>query len=240
MPAISLEDANKVGLMDRVDTKFYFHERFLPNVLMPIIQYYAVLEIKGERLMPYESAYYDTSSFQMLRWHQNGKLNRYKIRKRRYVLTDETFLEIKFKSNKSKTEKYRRLNGIDYEEDQRFISQRTPFHWLDLHHILNNKFDRMMLINKNMRERVSIDLNVGFSNGDDNYRYLDKLVVLEIKSQRHLGTTELQRSLKNLHILPNSFSKFVTGMYLHYKEQKYNNFKRRFLHLNKTMEKNIV
>jgi hypothetical protein len=33
---------------------------------------------------------------------------------------------------------------------------------------------------------------------------------------------------------------FVTGMYLHYKEQKYNNFKRRFLHLNKTMEKNIV
>jgi len=240
MPSISLEEANKVGLMDRVDTKFYFHERFLPNILMPILDDYMVMEINGQRIMPYESAYYDTESFQMLRWHQNGKLNRYKVRKRKYVLTGDTFLEIKFKNNKGKTEKYRRVNGVDFDEDQKFIAHQTPFHWSDLHHILDNKFSRIMLINKNMRERVSLDIHLGFSKGDHSYQYLDKLVVLEIKSERHIGITELQRSLKYLHILPVSFSKFVTGMYLFYKDQKYNNFKRRFLHLNKTMEKQIV
>lgn len=240
LPALSLKDVNRVGLMNRVDTKFYFHERLLPNILMSILGEYSVLEIKGQRIMPYQSFYYDTPNRQMLKWHHNGKLNRYKIRQRKYLLTGETFLEIKFKSNKGKTEKYRRINGVDLGADRDFIAEKTPFCWLELDHVMNNQFDRIMLVNHNMKERVSIDLNVGFSNGNDKYSFLDRLVILEIKSERHVGTTELQRSLKYLHIHPNSFSKFVTGMYLHHKALKYNRFKRRFLDINKVLEKNIL
>ena len=240
MPALSLEEVNSVGLMNRVDKKFYFHERLLPNILMSILGEYSVLEIKGQRIMPYESFYYDTPNYQMLKWHHNGKLNRYKVRKRKYLLTGETFLEIKFKSNKGKTEKYRRIKGEDIQADRDFISNITPFCWLELDNVMNNQFDRIMLVNNNMQERVSIDLNVGFSKGDNKYSKLDRLVVLEIKSEKHVGTTELQRSLKYLHIHPNSFSKFVTGMYLHHKGLKYNRFKRRFLDINKVLENNIL
>ncbi|NOR86798.1 MAG: VTC domain-containing protein, partial [Bacteroidales bacterium] len=176
----------------------------------------------------------------MLKWHQNGKLNRYKIRKRKYVLTGDTFLEVKFKSNKGKTAKYRRLNGVDFEKDKDFIMYKTPFCWLELTNVLNNKFERMMLVNKNNQERVSIDLNVGFSNGDDAYQYLDRLVILEIKSERHVGITELQRSLKFLHIHPSGFSKYITGMYMYHKELKFNRFKNRFRNVNKVLEKNIL
>jgi len=240
MPSISLEEVNDVGLMDRVDTKFYFHERLLPNILMSILNEYSVLEIQGQRLMPYQSHYYDTSSFQMLKWHHNGKLNRYKIRKRTYLLTGDTFLEVKYKNNKGKTEKFRRINGDDEEKDRAFISLKTPFTWTDLNHVMNNQFDRIMLVNHNKKERVSIDLNLGFSNGDNNYSKMERMVILEIKSERHVGMTELQRSLKFLHIYPHSFSKFVTGMYLHYKTLKYNRFKRRFLDINKVLEKDIL
>lgn len=240
LPTVTLKQVNSVGLMDRVDTKFFFHERLLPNILMSILNEYSVLEIDGARLMPYESYYYDTTNFQMLKWHQNGKLNRYKIRKRTYALTGDTFLEVKFKNNKGKTEKFRRRNGIDFEEDKKFITFKTPFSWIELVNVLNNKFDRIMLVNNNNKERVTIDLNVGFSNGDDAYKYLDRLVILEIKSERHGGITELQRSLKYLKIYPNGFSKFMTGMYMYHKDLKFNNLKRRFLKVNKILEKDLL
>ncbi|OYT14705.1 MAG: transporter, partial [Bacteroidetes bacterium 4572_77] len=96
-PALNLEQVNKVGLMNRVDTKFYFSIHLLPKILESIKIDYSVLEINGSRMMPYESTYYDTKDFQMLRWHQNGKGNRYKIRERKYVLTEQTFFEVKFK-----------------------------------------------------------------------------------------------------------------------------------------------
>jgi len=240
MRPISLKDMDKVSLMDRVDKKFYFHERLLPNLLMSIQQDYDVLEINGERFMPYESDYYDTSDKQMLRWHQNGKLNRYKVRKRKYLLTGETFLEIKFKSNKGNTQKTRRRDENDSQKNEDFILNNTPFSLLDLEHVVSNSFQRLMLVNRNNAERVTIDLNLSFNRKTEETHLIQNLVVLEIKSERHLGITELQRSLKYLHIYPNGFSKYITGMYMFNRDLKFNRFKRRFLKVNKTIEKNIL
>jgi len=240
MASVSLEEMNSVGLMNRVDTKFIFHQRLLPQLLSSLKGQYAVMEIKGERLMPYRSAYYDTDSFQMLKWHHNGKLNRYKIRRRKYLLTGETFLEVKFKNNKGKTEKYRQLSSGDDRADRDFISQKTPFSVPQLNHVMNNQFDRIMLLNNNKKERITIDLNVGFSNGNERYQHINELVVLEIKSERHSGSTSLKKALKEARIYPASFSKFVTGMYMHHKGLKYNRFKVRIKNINKILEKNIL
>lgn len=239
MSPISLDQMDEVNLMHRVDTKFYFHERLLPNILKSIENDYYILEISGERLMPYESIYYDTEDLKMLRWHQNGKLNRFKIRKRKYLISNEVFLEVKKKNNKGITEKIRRLNGVDLEKDKSFISDNTPFCWLELNHVISNRFNRIMLVNKNMKERVSIDLNLEFYNENDSKK-IEKLVLLEIKSERHLGITELQRSLKFLHIYPSGFSKYITGMYMFNERLKFNRFKRRFIQVNKTIEKALL
>ena len=241
MGAVSLEEVNSVGLMNRVDTKYIFHKRSLPKLLLSMQDQYAVMEIKGERLMPYRSTYYDSGSFQMLRWHHNGKLNRYKIRKRKYVLTGETFLEIKFKNNKGKTEKSRTLSSGDDKTDNEFISQRTPFSFLELQNVMSNKFDRLMLLNHNKKERITIDLNVGFNEGNGgDYKHLNDLVILEIKTEKNSGTTDLKRALKASGIYPVSFSKFVTGMYMHHQNLKYNRLKVRILTINKILEKEIL
>jgi len=240
MDAVSLKDMDRVSLMDRVDTKFYFHERLLPTILMSIKKDYKVLEILGERFMRYESDYYDTADMKMLSWHQNGKLNRYKVRKRRYLVSGEAFLEVKFKSNKGITKKTRRRDENNSSKNESFIAENTPFKLVDLEHVISNQFQRLMLVNNNNAERVTIDLNLGFHNGCDPLLSLKDLVVLEIKSERHLGMTELQRSLKFLHIYPNGFSKFITGMYMFHPELKFNRFKSRFLSVNKTIEKNLL
>jgi hypothetical protein len=239
MKSISLSEMDEVSLMNRIDKKFYFHERLLPHLLMSVEKDYFVLEINGERLMPYESIYFDTFDFQMLRWHQNGKMNRYKIRKRKYLVSGESFLEIKFKNNKGYTNKLRRRNGLDLEKDRQFVYSHTPFSWVELKQVLNNHFTRIMLVNKNMKERVSIDIGLEFDNGEVTKK-MDRLVLLEIKSERQLGVTELQRSLKFLHIYPSGFSKYVTGMYLFHPHLKFNRFKRRFKQINKTIEKTIL
>lgn len=238
---ISLKDMDRVSLMNRVDTKFYFNEDLLAPILMSIKEHYQVLEIEGKRIMPYESQYFDTKDHQMLRWHQNGKLNRYKIRLRKYVLTGQVYLEIKFKSNKGNTKKTRkRLNDIDALNEQ-FVLDNSPFNLKDLNLVLNNSFQRIMLVNRNNAERVTIDLNVSFGEGDDQKMTpLDKLVVLEVKSERYGGMSELERSLKGFRIYPNGFSKYITGMYIFHKNLKFNRFKRRFSMVSKTMGKNHI
>lgn len=239
MDRITLDQMDAVNLMNRVDLKFYFHERSLPEILKAVEQYYFVLEINGERLMPYESNYFDTNNFQMLKWHQNGKLNRFKIRKRKYLISGQSFLEIKKKDNKGVTKKIRRPNGINLEEDRQFIKANTPFNWKELNHSISNRFTRIMLVNKNMKERVSIDLDLEFYN-DKHTKKIDRLVLLEVKSERNIGTTEIQQALKSFHIYPSGFSKYITGMYLFHPGLKFNRFKERFLQVNKTIEKGLL
>jgi len=237
--SISLNQMESAQLMSRVDTKFYFHERMLPEILHRIQNDYFILEINGERLMPYESDYYDTSDLKMLRWHQNGKLNRFKIRNRKYLVSNQSYLEIKKKNNKGITEKIRILNSSQKDENQIFITDNTPFEWLDLKPVIGNSFDRIMLVNKNMKERASIDLNLKFISHNE-IKKIENLVLLEIKSDRHIGITPIQRILKNMHIYPNGFSKYITGMYMFHGNLKFNRFKKRFLNVNKTIEKTLL
>ena len=239
-PAISLQEANQVGLMNRTDTKFYFHRRLLTVILTSMLSDFSVLEIAGERIMPYESSYFDTADFQMFRWHHNGKLNRYKLRERKYFLTDESYLEVKFKSNKGKTEKYRRLQNGDDVKDREFVMNESPFDMAAMSRVLNNQFDRMMLVHKSAALRVSIDMNIRFDNGNHSTYHIDNLVVLEMKADQYNGNMDLVRKLKLLKIYPSKFSKYVTGMMLFYRELKSNNFKKRYRQINKVLEKKIL
>ena len=100
---ISLEEMDRVKLMDRTDTKFVFHISELSELLQSISQDYFILDMKGLRAHAYETLYLDTVDFDLFRNHHNGKLNRYKIRYRNYKESALAFFEIKFKNNKGRT-----------------------------------------------------------------------------------------------------------------------------------------
>ena len=85
---ISLDEMNGVSLMKRVDTKFILSESQLLKVFSKIQKDYKVLEIDNERLMQYSTLYFDTQNKKCFKEHHNGKLNRYKIRMRKYLVSD--------------------------------------------------------------------------------------------------------------------------------------------------------
>ena len=100
---IRLDEMNEVKLMNRVDRKYWFHLDRLENLLHSIKNDYFILNIDGQSILPYATSYFDTTQNNMYTSHVNGKLNRYKVRRRTYVSTGISFLEVKFKSNKGKT-----------------------------------------------------------------------------------------------------------------------------------------
>jgi midasin (ATPase involved in ribosome maturation) len=102
---ISLAEMDSVALMERTDLKFTLKIEAISELLKLLNKTYKCLEINNCRLSSYQTEYLDDHKNILFTNHQNGKLNRFKIRFRDYIQSKITFLEIKFKSNKGVTKK---------------------------------------------------------------------------------------------------------------------------------------
>src|SRR5688500_10440071 len=82
---ITLEKMDSVKLLDRTDTKFLFKRDKLDDVLNGVRDNYYVLEALETRITDYESLYFDTPGLDLYHRHHNDRMNRYKVRYRRYI-----------------------------------------------------------------------------------------------------------------------------------------------------------
>ncbi|MFI3264335.1 MAG: polyphosphate polymerase domain-containing protein [Rikenellaceae bacterium] len=225
---ISLVEMDAVKLMNRTDRKYWFHSSGIADLLEAIVDNYYILEVDGERNMPYSTIYYDTPTNEMYANHQRGKGNRYKIRRRSYVSSKSSFLEVKFKSNKGRTIKVRK--GTDFgsvtfnSDDQEFIEAKSPYTCGQLRESLKNNFCRLMLVSKNMNERCTIDSCLQFNGADDKESELDDLVIVEVKTDGRSRSAIIE-ALNLRRIKPSGFSKYCIGRSLIDTELKQNNFK---------------
>lgn len=234
--SVSLHEINEVKLMSRIDRKYWFHIAKLFPLLEYALDYYDILEIDGQRIMDYQTTYFDTEDSSMYIKHHNKKLNRVKIRQRNYVSTNSSFLEVKFKTNKKRTVKTRIATDsgptefIQTELD--FIDQKTPFKGEDLQPSLNNKFKRITLIHKQKHDRCTIDINPEF--WDENGKSkIENLVIFEVKRGRSLKLSPIVSILKELKIRQKGLSKYCTGRAILDQKLKQNSFKRRLNFINK-------
>jgi len=232
---ISLDEMNGVSLMKRVDTKFILSESQLLKVFSKIQKDYKVLEIDNERLMQYSTLYFDTQNKKCFKEHHNGKLNRYKIRMRKYLVSDICFLEVKKKNNLGITNKTRRqikdFETILSSDSKEFI-YNSQINDLLLEPALYNNFNRITLVNKNYPERVTIDTNLSFKSADKE-KIFDNLVVIEIKQEGKRLNTVMNKALKLMSILPTNFSKYCLGITNTFDNIKSNRFKEINLKINK-------
>ncbi len=232
---ISLNEMDGVSLMKRTDTKFVIHQKQLIEVLKSVTDKYRVLEINENRLLTYASLYFDTENKKFYHDHHNGKINRTKVRMRKYMESNSCFLEIKQKDGKGKTTKSRiQIKDFETELSQNlleFINTKTSEKF-NLKPSIWNKFDRITLVNKQAMERLTIDLNLEFKM-NSNSKTFDNLVIIEVKQQRFDRTSPIVKSLKKIGINPYSMSKYCIGMTNIYPELKYNRFKRKILKINK-------
>ena len=105
---VSLEEMSGIRLMNRTDTKFVTSLDKLSLILQFAVTDYRVQEVEGTRNIAYRTVYLDTSGRDMYMAHQNGHRVREKIRVRTYVSSGLTFLEVKNKDNKGRTDKRRK------------------------------------------------------------------------------------------------------------------------------------
>lgn len=242
---ISLEEMDNVKLMERTDTKYIFPYADLPQVLGEMMPNYRLLEIGGIRTHRYESLYFDTPEFHLYLKHQSGKLNRHKIRFRRYVDTGgKIYFEIKFKNNKERTIKKRvkmmeSVFEIRDSADQ-LLQEITPFDASMFQPKLWTNYTRMTFVNKFSQERLTIDTNLHYIKEDKNAPELavhfPQLVIAEAKRDKTAFSSPFIRTMRNRLIREGGISKYCFGIYHLFDSVKKNRFKQRVRAIQKTTQ----
>lgn len=237
---LPLEQATKVRFMNRVDKKYWFHVSKLPDLFEAVKNDYLVQTIEGRPSQAYATKYFDTPDNKMYTLHHNGKLNRFKIRRRDYLDSQDSFLEVKFKNNKGRTIKKRvestgQLTDFNKDETE-FLKKRSIFGDEELSHILTSHFNRLTLINKNFTERSTIDLDISFT-GKEKSIVMDGLVILELKSEKGSNSSPLKMYLREARLKASGFSKYCIGRALTDKNIKRNRFKQKIRNLGKILGK---
>jgi hypothetical protein len=232
---ITLQEMDDVKLLDRTEVKYFFSAQKIPAILRQIMPYYRVLDINGVKLNSYETLYFDTHDFSMYLTHQAGRSNRYKIRFRKYVESNLCFFEIKFKNNKGRTIKERiKHPGIpDSIADKAadFLAEKTPFTSTMLVPKVWNNYCRMTLVNRYSKERLTIDVNLGFR---DDAKSVDvpNLVIAELKQEKSKASP-FMKVMKEMGIKEGSISKYCYGVIYLNEGIKKNNFKPNLLTIKK-------
>lgn len=224
---ISLEETEQSSLLNRSDTKYIFPSAALDEVLGRIGADYRILDIDGCRLFHYANMYFDTSDRLFYRQHHNGKLNRCKIRSRKYVESGTSFFEVKLKINGRRTHKER----IPHNDDLAVISRRaselvrtaTGMNAALLQPVLAVHYARMTFVHNVRCERVTIDTALWFENGQQ--RHLDGVVIAEVKQDRLSRESDFMKLMQERRLLPLSISKYCIGTALTCTNIKLNRFK---------------
>ena len=226
-----LEDLDKANLMNRIDSKFIIHTSELNGVLDALNNYYSVLEIDRERLFQYDNIYFDTPNLDYYHLHHNGKLNRHKIRYRKYVDTNSAYLEVKFKNNKKRTQKSRiqvscsPLDVITQSSD--FLIHSGIHQPNQLQIAQKSGYKRIALANESAGERLTIDMGLHFWDVKRDTRVkLGEYVIAELKQSKLNRESPFYRLMRESNRRPTSFSKYCMGMYFTSQDKlKTNRFK---------------
>lgn len=232
--SIGLDEMDEVTLMNRMETKYVFSATRLPAMLDLLSSKYLILEIDSKRNFQYNTVYLDTPDYLFYNQQMRGKLNRYKVRYRKYQITGRSFLEIKKKTNKNRTIKWRVEGDPDsFSDSGTFINKHLPYGAEELGQVLNNEFFRITLVNTVLRERITIDSGLSFSDPSGTGTEFPFLAIAEIKRDGHFCYSPACNIMKQMGIQPHRFSKYCTGSVVVREMPRKNILKQNLLLINK-------
>lgn len=212
----SLDTITDSSLMDRVDSKYLLTTDALLSGLSGLDHDYTVLEIDSNRIFTYQNTYFDSTNLNYYLQHHNGKLNRHKVRYRRYKETNSEFFEVKFKTNKQRTVKKRTqlTETTDAESaSESFVRSLLPeFEVGKLAPVLHVNYQRITLMHKHADERLTLDFDLRFSRvGSSQKIRLPDLAIAENKRYGKPEKTAFQKFIKSSSVRDSSFSKYCIG-----------------------------
>lgn len=236
--AVGLDDMINFRLMNRVDTKYLISAEKLPQLMEQMDGAYRILEIDSNRIFSYYTTYFDTCDFMFFNQHVTGKLNRFKVRYRKYETKGLTFLEIKRRIKQNRTVKWRIEHNPDPENkfDQtaiEFLNEHLPEPSLKLQPVLISGFKRMTFVGSVINERITIDHDLYYRDLSGNRVVFPSLAIIEHKRKRFINDSPLIYILKDNNIRSTGFSKYCIGTAAMYELPRKNILKPKFLLINK-------
>lgn len=238
---ISLEATNQSArMLKRTDNKYVLNIDQLATVFGDLSDDFRGLEIEGKRIFTYNSCYFD-DNYKCYHDHHQGKRQRFKVRTRHYVDSDQLYFEVKLKGKRGKTSKYRmpcdEFLVPELTNDRLALLKdcyRELYHKEFPHHLspaLIIKYQRLTLVSVHGGERVTVDFDLGFESIDGRSAHINgDFIIVETKSENGRGLAD--RALKKNHIRTLSgCSKYCIGTVLTGNVEKHNNFRHVFKHL---------
>lgn len=236
---ISLQEMDSVALLNRMDTKFVLSTAQLLTTLQNIRQDYRILTINHQKVHHYQTLYFDTEDFALYHGHVTERAQVYKVRSREYLDTKLSYLEVKHKNQKKRTEKSRLPIPCDSKElDQQmqmFLRQWLPFSGQNLEPKLWNTFRRITLVSKSDLERLTIDLDLCFFN-EHQVLHLDGIAIAEVKQDQLSRGSAFVTEMRRQGIRQTGFSKYCFGVSQLYSTVKKNSQKQKALRIEKLQQ----
>lgn len=233
MATITLNEMRDVKLMNRIDTKYVLTECEVLDMLRRAAECgYRVQIIDGIRACRYDTLYYDTAERDMYIVHHNQQLTRQKIRTRLYVETNQAFLEIKNKTNRGRTKKRRTVISRDNLTHFRRDDEAAAFYAANARYAIDKvapalatRFTRITLVNKELTERLTIDLCLSYEDvRKRRTATIEQMAIVELKQDGNTLST-MKRILRDMRIAPLKVSKYCLGTALTVEGIKKNRFK---------------
>jgi len=242
---VTLDEIKPLRLMKRIDKKYVFDVSSLPSLLEAASPNYNLLKIEDSREQAYLTVYFDTNEHNLYLDHHRGKLNRYKVRIRKYLSSGDLFLEIKHKNNKRQTLKSRTDQPDNFQispSQSQFIKELTGVSASQLAPMVYVEFKRITLINMERKERVTLDYDLSFRNfqNEDQCHRLENIAIAEVKRNAFDNKSSFNKLLKEKRIYENGFSKYCMAMVLINDKVKKNRFKQRLRLLHKIENKVVT
>lgn len=236
LPFISLDELGAVAFDSRIDTKFVMHQDKLPSFLNKIKNDLVVLQIGEKRMFQYENVYSDSPEFIFFKKHHSGFGNRSKVRVRKYSNSGPYFFEVKNKTNKGKTNKYRvpvtSISEYKNSSTRKELLNQTGFTFENLSQLTEINYKRITFSNLALTEKLTVDFDMEARNTNGEVSF-DNLVIVEVKQIKYSSRSPFITALKELKTYSTSFSKYCTSVAILNTDIKHN----RFLPMIKTINK---
>jgi hypothetical protein len=212
---VRLEEMDRVKLMDRIDTKYVFPASRVTGLLLLMKGKYKVLEIDSHLISDYTTIYFDTPEHFFFNQHVTGRSGRIKVRFRNYNSGGVTFLEIKKKTKKNRTVKWRIENIPSNEGFDERASEFLNMHFFqkteDLKPVIKNSFKRVTFAGIDIPERVTLDFDISFTDLNDKKVDINSIAIAELKSEGLAVRSPFAGLIRQLGIHPTGFSKYCIG-----------------------------
>jgi len=224
LTAVGLDELVARGaLQTRTDRKYFVPAAVFEQVAAELAPDHQVLDIDGQRLFAYLTAYFDTAELLTYRAHLQRRRKRYKIWTRTYLDSSDCMLELKLAGRRAGVIKLRRphpsadrarLSAEDHSYLAHLLGEEYDVSLPGrLEVVLTTSYRRATYASRAELTRLTCDVGLlcqGGDSGDQRLRARDDYVLVETKSP---GPGSRADRVLRLHgVRPATISKYCLGV----------------------------